>query len=208
MMPRLTSPKTARNCAREQRAPRRRPRGLTMLATLLAVAGLIRIGLGVTSAIAGESALAPPAQVAEAGSTCLTEPGLDKMVADLRDRAAQLATRETVIAQREQALALAQSRVDEKLVALKIAQEKLSATIAEADHAADKDVSSLVAMYEAMKPKDAARLFAEMQPDFAAGFIVKMKPELAAAVLAGLDPAKAYSISAVLAGRNANAPTN
>ena len=46
-----------------------------------------------------------------------------------------------------------------------------------------------------------------MDPGFAAGFIARMKPEAAAAVLAGMDPQKAYLVSAVLAGRNALAPT-
>lgn len=200
--------KTAQTAGGRSRLPGRRPGGLTMLAMFLGVAGLIRIGLGVTAAMAQDGSGLPPTPPATAETACITEPGLEKMVADLKDRAAQLSARETVATQREQSLTLAQSRVDEKLAELKAAQERLSATIAEADHAADKDVSSLVAMYEAMKPKDATRLFAEMQPDFAAGFIVKMKPELAAAVLAGLEPAQAYSISAVLAGRNANAPTN
>lgn len=200
--------KTRRTAGGRSRPIRRRPGGLAMLAMFLGVAGLIRIGLGVTVAMAQEESGTPPTPPLATEAACITGPGLEKMVADLKDRAAQLSARETVAMQREQSLTLAQSRVDEKLAELKVAQETLSATIAEADHAADKDVSSLVAMYEAMKPKDAARLFAEMQPDFAAGFIVKMKPELAAAVLAGLEPAQAYSISAVLAGRNANAPTD
>ena len=86
------------------------------------------------------------------------------------------------------------------------AEQKLAATVAIADQAADKDVTRLVSVYEAMKPKDAARLFAEMDPEFAAGFLAKMRPEAAGAVLAGLDPAKAYAITAHLAGRNALAP--
>jgi flagellar motility protein MotE (MotC chaperone) len=45
-----------------------------------------------------------------------------------------------------------------------------------------------------------------MAPDFAAGFLAQMRPDAAAAVLSGLDPNKAYTISVVLAGRNALAP--
>jgi hypothetical protein len=35
-----------------------------------------------------------------------------------------------------------------------------------------------------------------------------MRADAAAAVLSGLDPKVAYTISAILAGRNANAPVN
>ena len=54
----------------------------------------------------------------------------------------------------------------------------------------------------------AALMFAVMDADFAAGFLARMKPEAAAAIMAGLDPKVAYTISAVLAGRNARAPRN
>ena len=45
-----------------------------------------------------------------------------------------------------------------------------------------------------------------MEPDFAAGFLGRMRPDAAAAVMAGLTPETAYSISVILAGRNATAP--
>jgi flagellar motility protein MotE (MotC chaperone) len=47
-----------------------------------------------------------------------------------------------------------------------------------------------------------------MDPGFAAGFLGRMRPDAAAAVLAGMDPAAAYAISAIIAGRNARAPTD
>ena len=52
----------------------------------------------------------------------------------------------------------------------------------------------------------AAALFQLMEPSFAAGFLGRMRADAAAAILAGLEPDLAYSISVVLAGRNANVP--
>jgi len=80
--------------------------------------------------------------------------------------------------------------------------ERLERLLAVARTAAETDIAQLVSVYEAMKPKDTARIFAEMTPDFAAGFLARMQPEVAARVVAALDPEKAYSISVVLAGRN------
>jgi flagellar motility protein MotE (MotC chaperone) len=56
-----------------------------------------------------------------------------------------------------------------------------------------------------MKPKDASLLFERMSPDFAAGFLGRMRPDAAAAIMSGLPPELGYSISVLLAGRNADA---
>jgi len=45
-----------------------------------------------------------------------------------------------------------------------------------------------------------------MAPDFAAGFLSRMQPAAAAAIMAGMTPEQAYSISVLIAGRNAMAP--
>ena len=58
-----------------------------------------------------------------------------------------------------------------------------------------------------MNAKQAAALFEEMDPDFAAGFLGLLEPEKAAEILAGVSPSKAYALSVIVAGRNANAPT-
>ena len=86
-------------------------------------------------------------------------------------------------------------------------QTALADTISVADSAAEEDLSQLTAVYENMKPADAAALFETMEPDFSAGFVGRMRPEVAAAIMALLAPETAYAISAILAGRNANAPT-
>ena len=104
-------------------------------------------------------------------------------------------------------LALAEQAVQARLAEMTEAKESLMQVVSVADGAAEKDLSKLTAVYEAMKPADTARLFAAMSPDFAAGFLGRMKPETAAAVLSALEPVAAYRLSALIAGQNANAPT-
>ncbi len=58
-----------------------------------------------------------------------------------------------------------------------------------------------------MKPKDAAVLFEAMDAGFAAGFLSRMRAEAASALFSNLSPEKAYALSAIMAGRNANAAT-
>ena len=70
---------------------------------------------------------------------------------------------------------------------------------------AEDDLVQLTSVYENMKPKEAALLFERMSPDFAAGFLGRMRPEDAAAIMSGLPPELGYSISVLLASRNADA---
>lgn len=186
-------------------AARKSGRGaLVFIAILLAGSGTLRIALGAGHALA--KAGDPDAEATEMPQICEPDGGALAMLEDLRAREARLARREAQAADRQQALVLAKAEIDEKLEALVAAEERLAGTLALADQAADTDVSRLVAVYEKMKPKDAAQLFDEMAPDFAAGFLARMTPESAASVMAGLDPQKAYTISVLLAGRNAAAP--
>ena len=99
------------------------------------------------------------------------------------------------------------ARVDQKLAELTEAEERLRATMAQSQAAAEDDIAQLTSVYENMKPKQASEVFARMTPEFAAGFLGRMRADAAAQILASLDPDKAYSISVLLAARNANAPT-
>lgn len=187
------------------RAPavRSRRSALSVLLAILAVSGLLRLGLSAGHALdAAATEAAPPGPATCEGGNAAPRAMFD----GLKAREARLKEREDTIAVREKAVALAGSEAEKRIAALEEAQRKLAATIEQADQAAEKDVTRLVTVYEKMKPKDAAALFSEMAPEFAAGFLARMKPEAAAAVMAGLDPKVAYAISVNFAGRNAAAP--
>lgn len=179
---------------------RRAGRGaLVILALILAASGALRLGAGVGEAVANSTKNAPseplecplpPAALAEA----------------LTGREAQVRAKEEALDERMAALALAEETIAKRLEELKVAEEQLRSTLAIADGAAEKDLARLTAVYEAMKPADAAALFQTMAPEFAAGFLGRMQPEIAAAILAGMETDVAYSISVLIAGRNATAP--
>lgn len=185
-------------------AGRRSGRGaLFLISMLLGLSGIVRLGSGAVHALTKSEA---PEHADGETMLCETDGGALAMLNELRARENRLTRREEMVADRDQALKVAKAEIDEKLAALVAAEEKLAATLTLADEAADADVARLVAVYEKMKPKDAASLFGEMDPDFAAGFLARMKPDSAAQVMAGLEPKTAYTISVLLAGRNAAAP--
>ncbi len=173
---------------------------LTVIALCCAASGAMRLGFGVGAALA----LGPEQTVAE-DATCTETP---LAVAEaLTRREARVSEREASLNERLAALALAEKAITARMTELDEARKGLMQVVDVADGAAEDDLARLTAVYEAMKPADAARVFAAMSPDFAAGFLGRMRPETAATVLAALDPKLAFELTAMVAGRNAKAPT-
>jgi flagellar motility protein MotE (MotC chaperone) len=175
---------------------------LVILALLFASSGALRLGAGVGTALANE--VAEPATMAEP-APCAEMPAA--LAEALTAREADMTLREAALKDRIAALALSEAAIEKHLIALQAAEAALASTLAIADQAAEQDLARLTTVYETMKPKDAAALFAAMAPEFAAGFLGRMQPQAAAAVMSGLTPETAYQISLHLAGRNTEAPT-
>jgi flagellar motility protein MotE (MotC chaperone) len=171
---------------------------------LLIFSAVIRIGVGATDAMANSPPASDETIVEDLASA--QETPASGLLAALQAREARLTAREARMADRMQALQVAEQEVLQNLTALLDAEAALSATIASADTASESDLARLTTVYENMAPKDAAALFEQMPPQFAAGFLGMMDPTAAAKVMAGLAPETAYSFSVVLAGRNALVP--
>lgn len=181
-----------------------------IIVLLLAGSGAFRLASGTGRVLAEEVADLTAGRLdatAFAPESCDQPPELQAVLAALKTREDRLQEREDALADRSAALELAGREIRENLAALERAEENLAAMVAVSEKAAEGDLSRLTAVYESMKAKEAAALFETMAPDFAAGFLGRMRPDSAAAILAGLRPDTAYAISVVLAGRNANAPS-
>lgn len=177
---------------------------LLVIALMFLCSGAMRLVGSVGAALAENSKAHAGTTDASPAADCPAPPAA--LATALSEREGRLRTREAALLDRESALALADQAITQRLSALESAEQELRKTLALADGAAEADITRLVAVYETMKPKDAARLFDRMEADFAAGFLGRMRPDAAAAVLAGMQPDRAYAVSAILAGRNALAP--
>lgn len=179
---------------------------LLLVGGLFFVSLLIRAGIGAAPAMAREEAATDDMIVQQSDVMCETD-APEALVDALQQRERRVGERETAVGNRLHALQVAERDLQARIEQLIAAEESLAATLATATTANDADITTLVAVYENMKPGDASVLFEEMDPDFAAGFLSRMRPDTAAAIFAGLEPSTAYSISVVIAGRNARAPT-
>ena len=183
------------------------PGTLVILSLLLASSGALRLGAEAGTVLAAAGEHGTPAEGAEAAPADCPKPPA-ALAAALAEREAEIENRSLAVEERMAALDLAEQAITTRMADLEAAEARLKDTLSIANGASEKDIARLVAVYEAMKPKDAAKLFETMQPEFAAGFLARMKPDSAAAVMSGLSSDVAYSISALIAGRNATVPKN
>ncbi len=195
---------------RMRRKGRQPGRGaLVIIASMLISSAVIRLGdnAGQALARAGQDAEISLPETAPTPAECKSSEGMMQMLEALRARENKVQQQEAALQDRMQALKIANQEITGKLAALTTAEEQLRGTITLADSAAEDDLARLTKVYESMKPKQAAALFEEMNPDFAAGFLGRMRPEIAAGIMASLSPQAARTFSVVMAGRNANVPS-
>ncbi|WP_321367258.1 hypothetical protein [uncultured Celeribacter sp.] len=210
MRKRVNSKKTASK-KKVKRKVRSGRGALWLIAMIFVASAAIRLASGTGAAIAREmSELSheDEAQMQEQNAaTCQADEESAALIEALLKREREVEEKELLIAQKMKSIELARAEVLENLAALEDAETRLEATMTRSQTAAEDDLVKLTAVYESMKPKEAAALFEAMSPDFAAGFLGRMRSDAAGAIMAGLTPETAYTISVILAGRNAKAPS-
>lgn len=182
-----------------------------ILVTLLASGGLRAVTAGYALAQEGEDTMMPTEMAMDdsmpmVSQECGEDLDKDELLRLIRERQENLDTQERQMQLKRQDLAVSEQLVRDQLAKLEAAQERLSKTLALADDAAESDIGRVTEVYEKMKPKNAAEIFEGMDPRFAAGFLMRMRPEQAAAIMSSLSSEKAYSVSLLMAARNARAP--
>lgn len=138
--------------------------------------------------------------------TRFTQSEIDLLQA-LAARRDQIDAREKNIVQREQLLQAAEKRLEEKVAELEAVKAELLRLIGRRNEEEDARLKSLVRIYEAMKPKEAAQILEKLDMDVVVGVIERMKESKVAPILASMLPDKAKTVTALLADRKSLATT-
>jgi len=117
----------------------------------------------------------------------------------LSARRAELDKRAKDMDTREQLLAAAEKRVEDRIEELKGLEKRISARLGEVDQETNQQLASVVKMYEGMKPKDAARIFERLDMGVLVDVARRMNPRNMSAVLAAMDPVTAQELTVELA---------
>jgi flagellar motility protein MotE (MotC chaperone) len=119
----------------------------------------------------------------------------------LSDRRQQLDARDEELAMRENLLKAAEKRVEAKVAELKALEAKVKSALDQRDETEAKRFKGIVAMYEGMKPKDAARIFDRLDLKILVDVSTQMKPATMSAILAQMAPEAAERLTVELAQR-------
>ncbi len=120
----------------------------------------------------------------------------------LSQRRASLDQRASELDQRDVVLQAAEKRIDEKIAKLQDLQKSIAADVQKRGTEEDARLQSLVKIYEAMKPKDAAQIFDQLSMPVLLSVLKRMKELKTAPILAAMDPERAKAVTTALAERH------
>ncbi|MGU3465396.1 MotE family protein [Methylobacterium sp. C33D] len=141
---------------------------------------------------------APPAASAAGSSNSPTERLLLEKLGARRDALRQ---KSDELELREKMLGEAERKLETGLGDLKKAEDKVDAAAKAKEEAEKQGLKNIVTMYEAMKPKDAARVFDRLGLDVLVPIVLAMNPRKMSEVLAVMQPETAERLTVALANR-------
>jgi flagellar motility protein MotE (MotC chaperone) len=119
----------------------------------------------------------------------------------LQQRREELARQANELDMRENLLKAAEQRIEARIAELKQLEATVGTAQREKEEASAQRMRSLVVMYEAMKPKDAARIFDRLDIGILVDVTTAMKPAKVADILAAMDSDAAKRLTVALANR-------
>ena len=130
-----------------------------------------------------------------------TSPSERALLERLGERRDELQQRAREIEMRERLLENAEKKLEGRINELKGIEEKAEAAATKRGDTEAGALRNLVTIYEAMKPKDAARVFDRLPHDVLVPVVLQMKPAKMAEVLAVMSPDAAEKLTVALANR-------
>ncbi len=160
-----------------------------------------------TSANADEqqSAAAVPVPECE-GPTAAEQAGLSEQELNvyltLGQRNRLLNKRENEIATREGLLKVTQQNIEERINKLETLKADIGDLLGQLDEQEELQIKTLIKLYDTMKPKPAAQIFAGLDDDVLLQVASRIKSENLAKIMAVMPPTKAAQLTMGLAARN------
>lgn len=134
---------------------------------------------------------------------CGDIPEVASLVERLTIREDRIAKALAELASRKAEIAAAREALTAELRRLKASSRGVSGSRTNRQVAVEDDISRLVAVYEAMKPKEAAAVLQALPPDYSAELLMRVNPETGARVIAAMEPDKAAVLTTYMGARSA-----
>jgi flagellar motility protein MotE (MotC chaperone) len=152
----------------------------------------------------GGAAPAAPAAPAAAGNADPNTSRSEELLKQrLGERRNQIESREQELKLREQLLKAAEGRIEQRVNELKGLENRIGTAATQRDQDRKRQLGDLVKMYEAMRAKDAARVFDRLAPDLLVELAAQMNPRKLGDIVARMSPEQAEKLTIELAARAA-----
>ena len=124
-----------------------------------------------------------------------------RVIQSLKDRRGELDIRDNDFATQLPLMAAAEQKLDERIKALEAVRAEVQGLLGQVDEKAKAEIDRLVAVYSAMRPRDAAAVFTTLSDDVRLPVAAAMRPRSLAAIMAQMPPAAARELTEKLARR-------
>ena len=124
-----------------------------------------------------------------------------RIIQSLSARRAELDARDTDLASMLPLMTAAEQKLDARVQALEAVKAEVAAMLGQVDEKQKAENDRLVAVYTAMRPREAARVFATLDDDVRLPVAAAMRPRTLAAIMAQMEPAAARALTEKLARR-------
>lgn len=118
---------------------------------------------------------------------------------DLSKRRREIEKREQEVLTREALLQAAEKELDRKYQELLQLRSEIEGLLTQQSEEEEERITSLVKIYEGMKPKDAARIFDTLDLDILVAVMGKMSERKLGPILAKMNPERARTVTIMLA---------
>ena len=139
-----------------------------------------------------------PEQLAEQAGI---SPAELRVIQSLKDRRGELDIRDNDFATMLPLMAAAEQKLDERIKALEAVRAEVQTLLGQVDEKELAEINRLVAVYSAMRPKDAAAVFTTLSDDVRLPVAAAMRPRSLAAIMSQMPPAAARELTEKLARR-------
>lgn len=137
-----------------------------------------------------------PVPIEDAASAAGSEGEVLERLAERRD---ELDTRAAELEMRLALVEAAEKRINERTAALEVLEARINAMVDEKRALEEAQFTSLVSMYETMKPKDAAAIFDELDPSVLLRVARAINPRKMGPIMAKMSPTKARDLTSGMA---------
>lgn len=133
---------------------------------------------------------------------CGDVPEAVALAGELRDRGLRIERYMEEIESRKQELVTAEAALRARLTELKAVKASMRSGDTARTAALRSDIERLVAVYDQMKPTEAAAVLTNLPADFAAEILMRVQPETGAQIIAAVEPAKAAVLTTHMGARS------